>query len=307
MGQYISATVLALGFLSAPAFATFLPPNDLAKEDGLLRGSQVTEADFNDVIDAAEAYYRPLISTLYRSNLVVKRLWDKSTVNAMAMRAGSEWKVEMYGGLARRPEITKDGFALVLCHEIGHHLAGYPFVPGGGISLFGMSRDWAANEGQSDYFASQACARQLWRNDLALNASYAESISQIPRAACDQVWDSTADRNLCYRIMTAAESLGAMASSSERNPAKWSTPSQRVVRKTENGHPDAQCRLDTYGAGALCDRDFNANEIPGIELDKKSRNGAAAEKEASRTSCMRAENYELGWRPTCWFKPLIDG
>lgn len=305
MAHSLSATCLALSLLASPAFADFLPPNDLAKEDGLLRGSQVTEEQFNEVIDAAEAYYKPLIASLYNSRLVVKRKWESSTVNAMAMRSGSEWKVEMYGGLARRPEISRDAFALVLCHEIGHHLAGYPFVPGGGISLFGVSRDWAANEGQSDYFAAQSCARQLWKDDTSLNASFEQAVAPIPRAACDQVWKGDNDRNLCYRIMTAAESLAAMSSAAELRPARWETPSTKVVRKTEAGHPDSQCRLDTYAAGALCERDFDQDEIPGMSLDKKSRNSADAEKEASRSSCMSYENFSQGLRPTCWFKPLL--
>ena len=31
----------------------------------------------------------------------------------------------MYGGLARRAEVTEDGFAMVLCHELGHHVSLY--------------------------------------------------------------------------------------------------------------------------------------------------------------------------------------
>src|SRR6478609_9034269 len=71
------------------------------------------------------------------------------------------YRVHMYGGLARRPEVTPDGFTLVVCHEVGHHFGGYPFV-----------RDayWAANDGQADYFSTLACARRLWQNQPADNA-----------------------------------------------------------------------------------------------------------------------------------------
>ena len=50
----------------------------------------------------------------------------------------NKWVVAMFGGLARRPEVTKDAFQFVVCHEVGHHLAGWPFA-----------YDWASNEGQS--------------------------------------------------------------------------------------------------------------------------------------------------------------
>ncbi len=304
MAHFANGCMLALSLTSSVAFADFLPPNDLAKEDGLLRAGSTTEADFNEVIDAAEAYYKPLISSRYKAKLVVNRLWKNSTVNAAAMRSGSEWRVEMYGGLARRPEISKDGFGLVLCHEIGHHLAGYPYVPGGGLAIFG-NRNWAANEGQSDYFASQACARQLWKDDSALNASYRAEVATLPKAACDQVWNSTADQNLCYRVMTAAEGLAAFSSSTANKRADWNTPSTKVVFKTENSHPDGQCRLDTYAAGALCERAFDDDLIPGVNLGR-DRNSPDAEKEASRSSCMRYENFTVGLRPSCWFKSLID-
>lgn len=80
------------------------------------------------------------------------RLW-----NASAQRMGSTWVVNMYGGLARHNEITIDGFALVLCHEIGHHLGGAP--------KYGGFNTWGTNEGGSDYFATLKCLRRIFQND----------------------------------------------------------------------------------------------------------------------------------------------
>ena len=47
--------------------------------------------------------------------------WKNDTVNANAQQRGRNWIVNMYGGLARRPEIFFRRFAMVLCHELGHH------------------------------------------------------------------------------------------------------------------------------------------------------------------------------------------
>ena len=42
----------------------------------------------------------------------------------MAIRAGWSLFIELNGGLARRPEVSSDGFTMVICHELGHFLAG---------------------------------------------------------------------------------------------------------------------------------------------------------------------------------------
>ena len=68
--------------------------------------------------------------------------------------------------------MTPDGFALVLCHELGHHLAGNPRV-----------QAWAANEGQSDYFSTQSCARELWSGETAENAKAALTVPKTPKDA----------------------------------------------------------------------------------------------------------------------------
>src|SRR5687768_16763139 len=128
------------GILGASAWAeaTILPPNDLHLQDNIFEfQSNVSEEEFNRVIERAEDVYGPVMEQ-FGATLEINRLWDNSTVNASAYQSGRTWYVNMYGGLARRPEVTPDGFAMVLCHELGHHLGGFPF-----------SLSWAANEGQS--------------------------------------------------------------------------------------------------------------------------------------------------------------
>jgi len=127
---------------------SFMPENDLGKMQSEAVGG-ITKAQFNAVIDRAEAIYKPIIAA-HGGTLVMHRNWDDSTVNAYAEQNGSNWEVSMFGGLAKRPEVTEDGFAMVLCHEIGHHLGGFPYV-----------QDWAADEGQSDMHATGAHGIEL--------------------------------------------------------------------------------------------------------------------------------------------------
>lgn len=287
-GCYYSLLATA-SLLSVPAFATILPPNDLHLEDTLL-DANLTEKEFNQVIDRAEKIYAPIIDEQHGAQLSINRLWDNSTVNASAQQWGSYWSVNMYGGLARRPEVSLDGFTLVLCHEIGHHLGGYPF-----------SSSWAANEGQSDYFATLSCARLLWSEDVDLNASYRATVPVLPKQLCDSAWELEEDQNLCYRTMAAGKSLADLLAALKDDSVSFDEKDASRVRRTDNSHPAAQCRLDTYISGALCDSVFDPNVIPA----KRYGNSADAERETARYTCTRYDAYEVGVRPRCWFKPLL--
>ncbi|MFW7378825.1 MAG: hypothetical protein ACOH5I_08465 [Oligoflexus sp.] len=286
------AGLLAMSLSTGGAFASILPPNDLHLEDGLYR-SNVSEEEFMEAIDLAEKVYAPLIKNAFNANLKVNRLWSNSTVNASASQFGRTWNVNMYGGLARRPEVTIDGFTLVLCHELGHHLAGYPF-----------SSSWAANEGQSDYFATLSCARLLWQDDFELNATFRDGLPETPKQLCDEAWDAVADQNLCYRMMAAGKSLADLLSALRNSSVSFDTPDMSRVSRTNNSHPEGQCRLDTYMAGALCQAEFDPEFIPGKSFGSR-RNSASAESESAKYTCSVLDGYESGLRPNCWFRSVM--
>ncbi len=292
LAQITSTAFVGLVLAASVAKADFLPPNDLWKEDGLLRAGGITQVEFNEVIAAAEAFYTPVMAQ-FGGKLKVNRLWSDTTVNASAQQTGSSWVVNMYGGLARRPEITKDGFALVLCHEIGHHLSGYPY-----------SSSWAANEGASDYFATLACGRLLWSDEPELNATYRDAIEAIPAALCNKAWSKEADQNLCYRMTAGGKSLADLLSALGGTKASYSTPDNTVVKTTNNAHPAGQCRLDTYTAGAICNKAWDVKVIPGKDLGSK-RNAKEGELDAIKYTCNQSEGLSYGYRPTCWFKPFL--
>ncbi len=272
--------------------ADFMPNNDLWKEDGLLRDQGLTAEEFNAAVDEVESVYKDIIKK-QGGTLKINRYWSDSTVNANTTQIGGSWIVNMYGGLARRPEVTPDGFSLVICHELGHQLGGYPFLSA-----------WAANEGQSDYFATYACGRLLWNAQDEKNAGFRETVEPEPKVLCDQVWETESDQNLCYRIMMAGKSLADLLSALGGTKANWNTPDSNVVTKTKDAHPVAQCRLDTYMAGALCTKTWDSTLIPGKSLGAQ-RNSRQAEEISAQYTCTTAESYAVGYRPACWFKPQI--
>ncbi|MFZ9519606.1 MAG: proprotein convertase P-domain-containing protein [Silvanigrellaceae bacterium] len=293
----VSACLIAGALFAHNANASILPPNNLHMQDNLHSLANITEQDFNNIVNTIINLYKPIVAAK-GATLKSNNLWTDATVNASAQQVGTSWIVNMYGGLARRPEVTPDGFAMVVCHELGHHLGGFPFYG---------DNDWAASEGQSDYFATQSCAREIWRNQVAENARYRGLVGDFEKNKCDAAWNKSEDQDLCYRAAAAGKSLatllGALRSGS--TPPRFETPDPRRVAATYTAHPEAQCRLDTYFNGALCPVGFDKNVIPGRSTTGGQTN-KDSELKASASSCMTAAGYANGVRPLCWFKPQLE-
>lgn len=273
----ISGSVLAC---SEDGTTGFLPENDLRIPVGLKTVGGITEAQFNAVIDKVETIYAPIVSSM-GGTLKIARKWQDATVNANATRVGS-WLVNMYGGLARHQAITEDGFALVLCHEIGHHLGGAPKVGG-------FLNRWASNEGQADYFATLKCLRKTFLNDK--NSTVVRKL-KAPVAlteACAKAWPNKDDKAICVRSGMAGASVAALFAALRNKPeAKFETPDTKVVATTDDAHPAHQCRLDTFFQGALCEIGFNDD---------------VSQKDEVKGTCHGSLGHTNGLRPLCWFKP----
>lgn len=258
----------------------FLPENNLYIPVGVKLAGGLTKEQFDAVIDKVEDIYAPIVSNM-GATLKVERKWDDGTVNAYATRIGN-WNVNMFGGLARHATITEDGFALVLCHEIGHHLGGAPKVNG-------ILNRWASNEGQSDYFATLKCLRKTFLNDN--NGAIVRKL-KAPKAltdACASAWPNKDDKAICIRSGMAGASVAALfASLRNQAESKFETPDTTVVSTTNDAHPATQCRLDTYFQGALCEVSFNED---------------VSQKDEVKGTCHKSLGQSVGLRPLCWFKP----
>lgn len=244
--------------------------------------TNIDEAQFNEVIDSVEAVYAPIVSAM-GGKLNVERNWDDGTVNAYASRSGGKWNVAMFGGLARHTAITPDGFALVVCHEVGHHIGGAPKK----ASFFST---WASNEGQADYFATLKCLRRVFRNDNNTEIVSKMNIPQAVVQACSEQFNNLEDQVLCQRGSMAGHSTASLfqALRNQTDAPKFDTPDSKIVSKTDDAHPATQCRLDTYFAGATCDL------LDSQDVDQKDEEAG---------TCYRANGDKVGVRPLCWFKP----
>ena len=253
----------------------FLPPNNLSIPVGDVNALGIDEAVFNSVIDRADKIYGPIVASK-GGRLSFNRRWTDATVNASAQQMGGTWVVNMYGGLARHAAVTEEGFALVVCHELGHHIGGYP------------KSSWATNEGGADYFATLKCMRRMYGEAAPLG-----DVDPVAAAGCSGQFPDGAGRNGCLNGARGGQSVAFLfqALRNSPTPPKFDTPNRTVVDRMFNQHPETQCRLDTYYQGALC----------GAQLGTDVSNS-----DANAGACTAKNGQTVGLRPRCWYKPPAD-
>ena len=255
----------------------FAPENNLwiGVDDKMV--STVTKEAFNKIMDDVGAIYAPIVKAR-GGTLQFQRNWDDGTVNAYASRSGTTWVVAMFGGLARYKDMTVDGFTYVVCHELGHHLGGAPKY---------ARNPWASVEGQSDYYGGLKCMKRLWANDDNVAIVEAMKVDATVNAKCDKAFNNSNEAALCKRLSMAGLTLGqTLADLGREKAVSFTTPSTVVVTKLMESHPPAQCRLDTYFAAALCDKD------PTEDFSDTDRLVGAC----------NAGTDKVGIRPACWYK-----
>lgn len=257
----------------------FLPENNLKIPANMFTGGGITQDEFNAVMERAERIYAPIMLA-EGGVLKLNRLWTDATVNASATRSGNTWVLNMYGGLARHAATNFEGMALVVCHEIGHHIGGAPKI----ASWFSS---WATNEGGSDYFATSKCLRKLFAEDDNKAIVASAQLDPTAQTLCGQQFTNEVDQLLCLRTSMAGQSVANLfqALRNDKVAPNYATPDAKVVKKTNDNHPDTQCRLDTYLAGFACQVDANSK---------------LSNSDYREGTCYTPRDTS-GVRPLCWF------
>lgn len=214
-----------------------IPDNDLWKQDCLnckSRSTGIDEQIFSKIIDIAYDLYLPLADA-DKEMLVINKNWEDSTVNASCSRMWGTVEIKMYGGLARREEITVEGFTLVLCHELSHAYGGLPYI---------MAYNKMSAEGQADYMATFECAHKVFK-ELG-----APGLGMDPTQYMVNICNGDI---LCLSSLVGGQSLGNLLATIKKvEMPNYETPDPTVVTKTILTYPDTiQCRLDTYHNGTL--------------------------------------------------------
>lgn len=243
--------------------------------------SNITKKEFNKIIDSVKKVYGPIFKS-HRMNFRIESQWDDKQVNAFAGTRGTDRYILLYGGYARHKLMSKDAYLSVVCHEIGHHLGGFPKK---------NANTWSSSEGQADYFSTLKCMKEVLRDnddnkEIALNLDLPDEVKK----QCRFQFPSADDYYVCLRSSKAAEIHGKVIedidSKGSLDSVSLMSPSNLVVQSSNLKHPDAQCRIDTKYQGALC------NVSTKISLD---------DYDETVGTCTFNNFNILGNRPACWF------
>ncbi len=250
---------------------------------------QMSIGIWNAVMRKVNSLLPQMPSQVPNPKIRILPMWENSDVNAYATITEVETSpgimtqqrvIAMFGGLARHPMMTVDGFALVACHEIGHHFGGYPR----------KGESFASAEGQADYYGTSKCLRHVFAGENNVQLMARRPVDLTARLRCKTAFPKNPeDAAICMRSamagITLAMTLGSLGSSPEIVTLK--TPEREVVTETNVSYPTTQCRLDTYFRGALCPEDANR------PMNFQNPNQGA---------CRQKSVFDFGSRPPCWFK-----
>lgn len=299
MNKYFQVALTTLT-LSFSAYAEGLPslPKDAACNLFDLPKNVSTVVTFNDYFnkDKTQEKFETIahnVTDLYTDmvkelggNLKVTMLWDSNENNAYASKFQSNWEVIFHGGLFKDRRVTEDGFALTVCHELGHLLGGAPFKLGQETSA----------EGQADYWATSVCIKKYFET-----YPKAVTINDGPaKKSCDAKFASNlTDLNTCYRATQAGLSLATfLGNASEGKTPSFNNPDRSAPPITNQMHPLSQCRLDTYLAGSTC-----ILEDTSVAFEEK----LLTDKLITDYRCDEVIDGQISKvekRPKCWFNEL---
>ena len=178
--------------------------------------------------------------------------------------------------------MTRDAFALVACHEIGHHLGGMP-------TMFLLP---LASEGEADYFTTLKCSREFFGDEDNAAALRGQRVDSYALDECKKSFESQKDRLICLRSTVAAKRLvqALQVINKDQTPVSFRTPDPRAPTLFRlDDHPQAQCRLDTFLNGARCSAPIN------VRLSTTSYETGSCDR--------KGEPPNEGSRPRCWFEP----
>ena len=264
-----------------PLCQGFLPKNSLyiAEAADPSRATGISHAEFDEILNRIRDEYSAEIA--HRGGRFrIERDWSNGEVNAYADRDGRNWIIRMFGGMARYPSMTYDGYMAVACHETGHQVGGVPKFSGG---------DWASVEGEADYYASLKCLKRIFARDDNAKILALRRVDPLAIRQCEREHGGRQDQLLCIRATMAGFDLAdVLATLDKAALPKLSTPDPRRVTETFEDHPRAQCRLDTYFQGSLC-------RVPYAQ--------PVGDTDYHEGACADARAFLQGLRPRCWFAP----
>lgn len=173
--------------------------------------------------------------------------WETPYFSAWASNLNDEMAINFWGGMARIPHFVKETWAFVVCHEIGHILAGEPYeaIP---------QTSWASTEGQSDHFALTECLPKYFKKYDPSQVSISTVMPYEVDLCYETYSNQPINQNICLKILKAGRHFLAVIDflNSEIPNVSYKTPAPATEKLIDKAYPTPQCRLDIFKNGALC-------------------------------------------------------
>jgi len=267
----VFAAVLAAG----PARAQTTPPPT---------GAQV---DFHGIVDRALFIYVPAMAARGVALRFVELHQHGITGSGNRDDAGHA-TLTVDDGYYTNAKITEDGFRFMVCHELSHIAGSAPHMEAPAM-YDGILDDkgdlMISAEGQADYAAAAKCMRLVLEGqDHAAYVRAHGGVPAIAAAKCARAFADEQQAALCERVMAGGKNF--LDSFARSFPSSFDAQAPAAEHSVLGEHPDAQCRLDTVVAGALCPVSPAA---PVDEFDPA-------------VGFCTSRNFPQGARPPCWFK-----
>jgi hypothetical protein len=272
---------MLIKLLLAVTLITGAAAHALAAEPCEKAAQGLSKCEFDEVIAKIDRLYRPEFAKL-GAQLWMRANWKSNESNAHANEWGRWWLLSFTGGLARKPGMTRDAYAMVACHEVGHHLGGTP-------KLFLSA---LASEGQADYFTTLKCARKFFADEDNAAALRGKRFDIFVMDECNRAFEQVNDRLICIRSTAASKTLVEVLQVINKDETRISFRTPDISLATPFAvfeHPGPQCRLDTFLNGARC---AVSADLP---LSKKNFETGSCDR--------KGEPPNEGSRPRCWFRP----
>ena len=216
--------IIFILLFSAPiTFAKIYPPCPSDRADYFCISPDMTP---NSQIDIVKFFTVPVqILQLFQFEtsqknypVVLNAEWESPFFGAGISLFDEQFRLMILGGTSRIAGLTPDAYAAIICHELGHIVAGEPFQT---IQF----ADWSSSEGQSDFFAASVCLPRYFRSlgeaENKINARVEQAGFEMMRGF--------------YRIFK--EGL---------EPVRFKVDTTKVNATLVNNYPSLQCRYENF-------------------------------------------------------------
>jgi len=163
-------------------------------------------------------FYQEISDAGYPVQLDAK--WESPYFGAGVSLYENAFHLTILGGTTRLPEMTEDAYAAIICHEIGHIIAGEPRQT---IS----SAEWSSSEVQADFFAASVCLPRYFK-------SLGVSLKDMPMLI----------NNAGFDMMNTFKQFDT--NSVDKTVNKTRAPMPAVPETLINIYPSLQCRYENF-------------------------------------------------------------